>query len=34
MSVYIWLILVLFILAVIGGSVWSVMLCRKSDAED
>ena len=34
MSVYIWLILTIFLIAIIFGSVYAVILCRKSDAED
>lgn len=34
MSVYIWIILVIVLLGVAGGSVAAVMMCRKSDAAD
>ena len=34
MSVYIWIILVIVLLGVAGGSVAAVMMCRKSDAAE
>ena len=34
MSVYVWLILTIFLISVIFGTVYAVILCRKSDAEE
>ena len=34
MSVYIWLILILFILAAIAGGIWGVILCQKGKEYD